>query len=71
MNIAIVHTDFRIYWPARLHALHALLVSKGPTLTVIEITGQGSDYAFHKEKAHDESYWRVLFPNDTPETLAP
>lgn len=71
MNIAIVHTDFRIYWPARLHALHALLVSKGHTLTVIEITGQGSDYAFHKEKAHDESYWRVLFPNDTPETLAP
>ena len=71
MNIAIVHTDFRIYWPARLHALHALLVSKGHTLTVIEIAGKGSNYSFNEEKARNDSYWRVLFPNDKPEELSP
>lgn len=71
MNIAIVHTDFRIYWPARLCSLHALLVSQGHTLTVIEIAGKGSNYSFNEEKARNDSYWRVLFPNDKPEELSP
>lgn len=71
MNIAIVHTDFRIYWPARLYSLHALLVSKGHTLTVIEIAGKGSSYSFNEEKSRNDSFWRVLFPNDKPEELSP
>lgn len=48
MRIVITHTDFRIYWPARLQALNSVLNQRGDTLEVIEIAGEGSHYAFSK-----------------------
>ena len=46
MKALALHTDFRIYWPARLAALHRHLATHGITLAVVEIAGEGSPYAF-------------------------
>lgn len=55
MKIVTLHTDFRIYWPARLQALNAVLNKHGDTLEVIEIAGEGSHYAFSKRKSKQAS----------------
>ena len=34
MKIVALHTDFRIYWPARLKALYEALNKRGDTLDV-------------------------------------
>ena len=70
MKIAALHTDFRIYWPARLQALSKVLKERGDELTVIEIAGKGSPYAFANQK-EIQDYWIVLFPEDSPERLSP
>lgn len=71
MKIVALHTDFRIYWPARLNALSEALTSRGDSLEVIEIAGKGSPYAFAKNQ--NESYsllkWHILFPEAKPEEL--
>ena len=59
MNIAIIHTDFRIYWPARLQALHAFLRARGHQLSVVEIAGEGSPYAFSERAATGSLPWHV------------
>lgn len=70
MRIIALHTDFRIYWPARLKALQTLLEQRGDTLIVVEITGKGSPYAFAGKKKADLD-WNILFPEDSPEQLNP
>lgn len=70
MNIAIIHTDFRIYWPARLQALHAFLRARGHQLSVVEIAGEGSPYAFSERAATGSLPWHVLFPHRKAESLA-
>lgn len=70
MRIVALHTDFRIYWPARLQALNDVLVQRGDELTVIEIAGKGSPYAFASKKELQIN-WKILFPEDTPEQLNP
>lgn len=46
MRIVIIHTDFRIYWPARIYALQQLLKDNRMSLYIIEIAGAGSPYSF-------------------------
>lgn len=70
MRIVALHTDFRIYWPARLQALNDVLTQQGDELTVIEIAGKGSPYAFAGKKEL-RICWKVLFPEDAPEQLNP
>lgn len=70
MRIAIAHTDFRLYWPARLNALSQFLDAKGHILHVVEIAGKGSPYAFAgytKERALLD--WTCLFPEKTMESI--
>jgi glycosyltransferase involved in cell wall biosynthesis len=70
MKIVITHTDFRIYWPPRLLALHKLLKALGHTLFVIEIAGKGSPYAFEKVKTKSaELNWHILFPESAMEEI--
>lgn len=70
MKIVALHTDFRIYWPARLHELNKVLNQRGDELIVIEIAGKGSPYAF-AGKTEVSLNWLVLFPEDSPEHLQP
>lgn len=60
-NAAIVHTDFRIYWPARLNALRKYFADKGVVLSIIEISGKGSPYDFAGATADGGSQWHCLF----------
>lgn len=69
-KIAIVHTDFRLYWLPRLQALNNYLNNKSAELHVIEIAGQGSPYAFATKK-NNNSFWSCLFPNKRMEDVAP
>ena len=69
MKIVTLHTDFRIYWPARLQALNAVLNKHGDTLEVIEIAGEGSHYAFSKKEEQTSLPWHTLFPKEKPENL--
>lgn len=69
MKVVVLHTDFRIYWPARLSALHAFLQHRGISLCVIEIAGKGSNYSFCGAQATPPSYWTILFPEHSPEEL--
>ena len=70
-KVAIVHTDFRIYWPARLHALRELFAEKGIALLVIEISGKGSPYAFAGASIHENTQWSCLFRNMEMERIDP
>lgn len=69
MKIVALHTDFRIYWPARLKALAAALQSRGDSLDVIEIAGKGSPYSFADNSSESDLNWHILFPDAKPEDL--
>lgn len=69
MNIAIVHTDFRIYWPFRLRSFQDFLKKKGINLFIIEIAGEGSPYSFEKSKAINIDNRHILFPEKKIEEL--
>ncbi len=69
MKIVALHTDFRIYWPARLNALNKVLNKRGDILEVIEIAGEGSHYAFSKKENQTNLHWHILFPKEKPENL--
>jgi glycosyltransferase involved in cell wall biosynthesis len=71
MKIVAIHTDFRIYWPARLRHLSNSLQKRGDSLTVIEIAGRGSAYAFAEEAGKAGMDWICLFPNERMEDLDP
>lgn len=62
MKIAFLHTDFRIYWPARLNALANELLKNGHSYFVVEISGKGSPYEFAKNN-NIPSYWHLLYPS--------
>lgn len=71
MHIVITHTDFRLYWPARIKALNDLLHTHGHTLQVIEIAGKGSPYAFAQKDSPSSSLnWICLFPEKKMESLS-
>lgn len=70
MKIVALHTDFRIYWPARLNALKEALNNRGDTLDVIEIAGLGSPYAFASKESVSNACWHILFPDKRPEDIS-
>jgi len=63
MKVVFIHTDFRIYWPARLETLYKFLEDKGIDLQVIEIAGAGSPYSFAVSNGTRPYYWHCLFPD--------
>ncbi|PCJ57478.1 MAG: hypothetical protein COA79_15720 [Planctomycetota bacterium] len=64
IKVAITHTDFRIYWPARLESLTRYLKNQNIDLHIIELAGQGSPYEFNTEnKINKKVNWQCLFPN--------
>lgn len=71
MRIAFVHTDFRIYWPARLHVLYKYLDNKNIELQVVEIASLGSPYSFAGNDATKPNYWHSLFPDKRMEEIPP
>ncbi|KGN72898.1 hypothetical protein HQ47_08510 [Porphyromonas macacae] len=70
-KVVIVHTDFRIYWPARLKGLESIAQKQGLELYVIEIAGKGSPYAFAGCETNLTGHWRILFPEKKMEDLSP
>jgi glycosyltransferase involved in cell wall biosynthesis len=71
MKVAFIHTDFRIYWPARLTALTAYLNGKGIELQIIEIAGAGSHYDFSDDSESRPLNWHCLFPSRKMEDIPP
>ncbi len=73
MKVVICHTDFRVYWPARIAVLADFLKDRGAKLHVIEIAGKGSPYAFAGKSSHAMSPcpWTCLFPEKRMEDLPP
>lgn len=69
MKVVALHTDFRIYWPARLRKLNEVLNRQGDSLQVIEIAGLGSPYAFAAKQEENDLLWHILFPDKKPEGL--
>lgn len=71
MKVVILHTDFRIYWPARIYALQQVLNKNKIELFVVEIAGQGSPYAFSKKQTdYKIDNWNILFPDMKMEDLS-
>lgn len=69
MKVVFLHTDLRIYWPARLKALNEALCQRGDKLYIIEIAGKGSPYSFSKNGKIEKGNWHILFPDQKPEYL--
>jgi len=70
MKIVITHTDFRIYWPARIKGLAQQLACSGDSLYIIEIAGKGTLYSFSEERQDGANYY-CLFPEERMEDIAP
>ncbi len=70
MRIVSIHTDFCLYWPARLQALSEKLTSDGHEFSVIEISGKGNFYAFAKPKVQEGLSWTCLFPDKKMEEIS-
>jgi glycosyltransferase involved in cell wall biosynthesis len=69
MKIALVHTDLRIYWPARLLQLTHVLKDNDMDLVIIEIAGKGSPYDFLENDNKNMVNWNILFPEEKIEKL--
>ncbi len=71
LRVVLCHTDLRIYWPPRIIALAHYLNARNAQLHVIEISGQGSPYAFAEESYQDTNTvpWICLFPKERMEDL--
>ena len=69
MRVVFTHTDFRIYWPARLNALNSFLTGKGFEFFVVEIAGAGSPYDFAGENRDRPGFWHCLFPDKKMEEI--
>lgn len=69
MKVVALHTDFRIYWPARLKAFSLFLSDRNGSLYIIEIAGKGSPYSFAGKNSDNSLNWNILFPDARPEDL--
>ena len=68
MKIVALHTDFRVYWPARWRFLAEQLEKNGKgSLEVVELFGKGSPYAFNNTQDVGCLKWHILFPMLGPE----
>jgi glycosyltransferase involved in cell wall biosynthesis len=70
-KVVITHTDFRIYWPARIQALQEFLEKKNIVLEIIEIAGEGSPYQFVTSDKSGVRNWHILFPSEKMEDISP
>jgi 1,2-diacylglycerol 3-alpha-glucosyltransferase len=70
MNVVLVHTDLRLYWPVRLKALSESFRNDNIRLDIIEIAGQGSPYLFDTHTFPVNNNWNILFPEKRIEDLA-
>jgi glycosyltransferase involved in cell wall biosynthesis len=70
VKIAIVHTDFRLYWVARLVALRKYLAGKGVVLHVVEIAGKGSPYSFAGDSNHEGEGWHCIYGDREMESVS-
>jgi glycosyltransferase involved in cell wall biosynthesis len=72
MRVVFTHTDFPLYWPKRLAALHQYLAERNAALHVVELAGKGSPYAFApRNSVPREMPWTCLFPETRMEDLPP
>jgi 1,2-diacylglycerol 3-alpha-glucosyltransferase len=71
MKVVFTHTDFRIYWPARLSALNKYLNDRNINLEIIEIAGGGSNYGFAGSLSEHPPNWHILFPGRKIEDINP
>ena len=72
MKLLLCHTDYRVYWPARLRALRQFLAERSVEMRVVEIAGTGSPYAFAEASSGDRSNgWQILFPHEPVEAIHP
>ena len=73
MRVVITHTDFRLYWPARLIALHKALKARGDELVVIEAARRGTNYDFCDDslRTAPNLNWMQLFPGQSLKDLRP
>lgn len=71
MKVVIAHTDFRIYWPARLIALCTFLKERNIQLEIVEIAGSGSQYGFAGDSDQRSGNWHCLFPGRKIEEIRP
>jgi glycosyltransferase involved in cell wall biosynthesis len=72
MHIVLVHTDLRVYWPARLLALGKALRRQNMELSVVEIAGSGSPYDFAgRANTNGDLDWHILFPDRDLRQMAP
>lgn len=70
MKIVALHTDFRIYWVARLDALRTYFYDRDIELYVVEIAGEGSPYSFSKRSVSDlDFHWDILYPGEKIEDI--
>jgi glycosyltransferase involved in cell wall biosynthesis len=70
MIVVFAHTDFRIYWPARLSALTGYLKERNIRLEIIEIAGAGSPYDFSGQSGSYPVNWNCLFPDMKMEDIS-
>jgi hypothetical protein len=70
LKIVFTHTDFRIYWPARLKKLHSYLAERNIEMRVVEISGKGSPYEFDSVSQNYPPYWLCIFPDKRMEDLS-
>ena len=70
MKVVFTHTDFRIYWPARLMTLTKFLAEKNIKFDIVEIAGEGSPYSFAGYDNERPSNWYCLFPDQEMEDLS-
>ncbi len=61
-KIALIHTDFRIYWPARINHFYNSLDKTIYDFNVIELSGHGGNYNFDN-RGNLPRYWDCLFEN--------
>ena len=72
MKLILCHTDYRIYWPARLRALTDFLADKAIDMKIVEVAGKGSPYAFASSQSKTgNNNWKVIYPQDSMEDIAP
>lgn len=46
LRVAMVNTDFKLYWPGRIFALRETLRVRGDDLSVVEVSATGTPYDF-------------------------
>ena len=71
MRVVVTHTEFRLYWLARLRDLERFLQERGAELIVVEVAGRGSPHEFAgPSSAGGTSNWVCLFQDVRTEELS-